>query len=124
MSWVDTAKIVTIPKELNDFARMAVDEGFAPNQTQVIEMAIGIGLREDLSSDPSEYEGELEDAVKVGQMDPDDVLTEAILHRYGDLAEGDRLKRVQGHAVAGLEKLREHFEAERNLNPHQIADSL
>lgn len=123
MSWVDTAKIITIPESLNEFVKMTVREGFAVNQTQVVELAIGIALRGDLRTDPSTYDEGLEDAVKVGQMDPDDVLTEAILHRYGDLAEGDRLKRVQAHAIAGLEKLREHFEAERNLNPREIVEA-
>lgn len=124
MTWAKGTGTITIPEPLNDFVTMLVEEGFAPSNMHVIELALGVGLRKDIRRDPGTYEGDLHDAAKVGQMDPDGVLTEAILHRYGDLADGDRLKRVEGHLVAGLEELRSHFQAEQGLDPDAVVSSL
>jgi hypothetical protein len=107
MSWAHGSQTIKVNHLQADFVRLLVREGYATNGMHVLELAVALGLRKNLRQP---VEAPLTDLAKVGQFDPEGMLTEAILHKYGRLPEGERLVAVMEHASAGLERIKDRFE--------------
>jgi len=107
MSWAHGSQTIKVNHLQADFVRLLVREGYATNGMHVLELAVAVGLRKNLRLP---VEPPLTDLAKVGQFDPEGMLTEAILHKYSAVSEGERLAAVMEHAGAGLERIKSLFE--------------
>lgn len=123
MEWANGNYSMSLPESRDKFIRMLSNDGFVERSMHVLELAIALGLRADQRTD-TRVEGESQkDIAKVGQFDPDGVFAEIIMDRYGSLEERVRVQRVMEHAMWGLDRIRENFEASRTLDLAGLVDA-